>query len=135
MVYSIKRKILKNGSAFFLWLVGFIFIAHSIIPHDHHIPDTFSNQDEKCHESDNKSGHNSGFPVHCHAFNDLTSEKLKPYHLSQNIQKSFFVLITSFDISDPELQVSCINITYLFKPFSDSYILELSLLRAPPVLA
>ena len=128
-------KILKNLPVLFLWIAGFIFIVHSFIPHDHHIPDTFSNQDEKCPASNNTSGHSSDFPMHCHAFNDLASEKSKPYHLSENIQYNFFALIISFGSSDPELQSSCINITYLFKPVLDSYILELSLLRAPPALA
>lgn len=128
-------KFLKNLPVLFLWIAGFIFIAHSFIPHDHHIPDAFSNQDEKCPASNNKSGHSSSFPIHCNAFNDLASEKSKPYHLSQNIRFSFFTLITSFDRSDLELQVSCISITYLFKLVLDSYTLELSLLRAPPALA
>jgi hypothetical protein len=128
-------KILKNLPVLFLWIAGFIFIAHSFIPHDHHIPDTFSNQDEKCPASNNTSSHSSDFPMHCHAFNDLAPEKSKPYQLSENIQFNFFALIISFGSSDLELQSSCINITYLVKPVLDSYILELSFLRAPPALA
>lgn len=128
-------KILKNLPVLFLWIAGFIFIAHSFIPHDHHIPGTFSNQDGECPASDNTSGHRSDFPMHCHAFNDSALEKSKPYHLSQNIQFNFFALIISLSSSDIELESSCINITYLFKPVFDSYILELSLLRAPPALA
>jgi hypothetical protein len=127
-------RIFKNISVLFLWLSGFIFIAHSVIPHDHHNPDTFSHQDEKCPASDNKSGHHSAFPIHCHAFNDLTSEKSKPYHLPQNIQFSFFAFVTSVDRSGLELQVSCYNIIDLQKPVFTSYALELYLLRAPPAL-
>ncbi len=134
-VHYRMSKILKNIPVLFLWLAGFIFMAHSIIPHDHHIPETFSNQDEKCPASNNKSNHSSRFPIHCHAFNDLTSEKSKTFHLSQNIQFSFLALIVSLNQFGIELQISCKSIIDLQKPAFDSYTLELSLLRAPPVLA
>jgi hypothetical protein len=128
-------KILKNVPVFLFWLAGFILCAHSIIPHDHHIADAFSNQGEKCPSSNSNSGHRTGFPIHCNAFNDIASDKSRSNNFSQNIQYSFFALSKSFERSDPELQVSCINIIDLQKPFFDSYALELSLLRAPPALA
>jgi hypothetical protein len=125
-------KILRNVPVFFFWLAGFILCAHSVIPHDHHIADTFSNQGEKCPASNDKSGHSSGFPVHCNAFNDIASERARSNNISQNIQYRFVAISISFHRSYPELQISGINISCLQKPVFDSYALELYLLRAPP---
>jgi hypothetical protein len=129
------RKILKHISVFFLWLAGLTMGAHQIIPHDHHLTDPFSKQDNNCPVSNNKTGQKSGFPVHCHAFNDLASEKVRPYYISQNIPDNF-IAFNSFPNSTVfELQAFCSSIINLQKPIFDSYTLVLSLLRAPPTLA
>lgn len=110
-------------------------IAHQIIPHDHHLTDSFSNQDKNCPASNNGTGHHSSFPLHCHAFNDLASEKFRTFQVSQNIQ---IIHISSCNFSDTstfKLPVSYVSIIDLQKPVSDSFALELSLLRAPPVSA
>ena len=129
------RKIFKYMSVFFLWLAVFILSAHLIIPHDHHIAESFSNQDENCPASNNQSNHHTGFPVHCHAFNDLTSERSRSIHIFLNIQDTPFTLHNLSYSKAFDIQVFCISIFDLQKPISDSFILELSLLRAPPVSA
>ena len=128
------RKCLKYTSVFFLCLAGLALSAHLLLPHDHHIVDTFSNQDENCPVSNNKSNHHSGFPIHCHAFNDLASEKSRPIKITQNIQVSFVTFGILTDTSAFKLHGSFISLTDFQKPIFDSFTLELSLLRAPPAL-
>lgn len=124
-------KILKSISVFSLWIAGLTLSAHLLLPHDHHIDDTTSNQNKNCPVSNNKSG----FPVHCHAFNDLTSEKSRPNQISQKIPFYFIAFSNFSDTSDFDLQIPCGGITDLQKPVFDSFTLELSLLRAPPASA
>jgi len=126
---------LKKVSVIFLWLAGLSLSAHLVIPHDHHVAESFSNQDEKCPASSNKSGHSSGFPLHCHVLNDIVSEKYILRQTSQIIQYNFISLSSFSDKTAFELQVSCKVIIESDKPIFDSYLFELSLLRAPPALA
>jgi hypothetical protein len=127
------RKIFKYISVFSLWLAGLIMSAHLIIPHDHHLADSFSNQDINCPASNNESRHHTGFPIHCHAFNVLASEKLRPFHISQYIHYIFISYSKFSEGSAFELPVSSIRIADLQRPVSDPFALDLSLLRAPPV--
>jgi hypothetical protein len=124
--------IIKSIRAFFLLLAGLVVIAHMIIPHDHHLADPFSRQEKNCPASNNKSGNNSRLPLHCHAFNDLASEKLRTFNGLQNIQLIFISFKNFSDSSAFELQVSCVSIIDLPNPIFDSYTLESSQLRAPP---
>jgi len=128
-------KFLKNIPVFFLWVAGLTLSAHQIIPHDHHITDSFSNQEKNCPASNSESGHKSGFPLHCHAFNDLASEKAKPVQVLQNIQFSFVTFSILTDSSAFNLQGSRISLIDFSKSIFNSFALDLSLLRAPPVSA
>ena len=127
-------KILKYISGFSLWIAGLALSAHMLIPHDHHITDSLSNQDKNCSNSNNSSN-KSGFPIHCHAFNDLASEKSRPIQITQNIQVSFVTFGILTDTSAFKLHGSFISLTDFQKPIFDSFTLELSLLRAPPFIA
>jgi len=129
------RKIIKNIPVFFLWLAGLAMNAHLIIPHDHHLADTYSHQEDTCPVSNGETSHSSGFPIHCHAFNDLTSEKARMYLISENIQYNDIAINSFFDPFAFELQVPCITIYDLQKPFPDSHLPGLSPLRAPPSLS
>jgi hypothetical protein len=129
-----KRKILKYSSVFSLWFAGLALITHLLLPHDHHIADTFSNQDENCPASNEKSHHHPGFPVHCHAFNELTSVKAIIYFVSKYIQDDN---ISTGDCPDSftfSLPVSGVKITNNPIPVPASYLPGLSPLRAPPSL-
>jgi len=129
------RKIIKNIPVFFLWLAWLVIIAHSIIPHDHQFADSFTAKEDACPVSNGKTGHNSGFPIHCHAFNDLTSEKALTYFFSENIRYNDISISSFFDPFAFELQFLCTTIIDIRKPFPDSHLLDLSPLRAPPSLS
>jgi hypothetical protein len=127
-----KRKILKYSSVFSLWFAGFVLIAHLLLPHDHHLTETFSNQDENCPVSNDISHHHSGFPVHCHAFNELTAVKAIIYSVLKYIQDDN---ISTGDCPDSftfSLQLAEIKITNNTIPVPALYHPGLSLLRAPP---
>jgi hypothetical protein len=128
-------KIIKGMSVFSLWLAGLIFTAHLLIPHDHRLPDLFTTNEDSCPSSHGKTGHNSGFPVHCHAFNDLVSEKVNIYVLLKNVQSDDMSTGCYPDTFTDKLQVSGIIIPDIQKFFPESYLLELSPLRAPPSLS
>ena len=128
------RKILKYTSVFSLWLAGLALSAHLLLPHDHHFADTFSNQDENCPASNNKSNHHSGFPMHCHAFNDLTSEKAITYVIAKYIQSDNISTGCIPDIFTFNLPISGITITSNSETVPVSYLPGLSPLRAPPSL-
>ena len=130
--FNMMMKSLKNMAAFFLWLAFLVIIAHSIIPHDHNLNDTFSFRENICHDSNGKTGHGSGFPNHCHAFNDFASEEVIKYLLTNGIQ---FADISINSFSDAfKLQVCCIKVFDLRNTFHDSSLLESTSLRAPPLL-
>ena len=65
----------KYLRTFFLIVAALIFNAHMIIPHDHHLPGI-----DRCSgnglpfTAGNHDKHHK-IPMHCHAFNDLASEK------------------------------------------------------------
>jgi hypothetical protein len=128
-------KIIRNIPVIFLWLATLVMGAHLIIPHDHHLADTYLNQDDKCPVSSGKTGHGSGLPVHCHAFNDITSEKATTYFLKGNIRYNGISIGSFIDPFAFNLQYYCIIISDLRKPFTDSYLLNFSPFRAPPSLS
>jgi hypothetical protein len=132
--YYILSKIFKSVTVLFLLMAGITLCAHQLIPHDHHINDPYSNQDTNCPASDSKSDHKSGFPVHCHAFNDLVSERSRHYDISQIFQFNSNALSILTDSDAYNLSVLCIRIFEFPKPIFDSYALNFSLLRAPPAL-
>jgi len=127
------RKILKYISVFFLLFAGLAFSAHQIIPHDHHLADTDSNQNKNCPASNDKSNHQSGFPIHCHAFNDIASVEPITYVLIKYIQSEN--LSTSCpDTYAINLPVSGITIANNPDPVLVIYLPGLSPFRAPPSL-
>ena len=128
-------KFLKYIPVYLLWLAGLTLCAHLIIPHDHHIADASVIEDENCPASERDSSHHSGLPVHCHAFNDLVSEKFRAYQILPDIQYNLNAFISPSDENTSDLHVYRVGIIDLQKPYIDSYTLELFLLRAPPSLA
>ena len=116
-----------------LWFAWLVLTAHLMIPHDHHLMESFTGQEESCPASTDNTHHHSGIPVHCHAFNDLASEKAITFVLNDNIQSDN---VSFNNYSDPflfDFQLSFITIHDIRKPFPDPSLLELSALRAPPV--
>lgn len=129
------RKLIKNISVFSLWLACLAIVAHMIIPHDHHLSESIAGQDDACPASDNKSGHKTGFPIHCHALHDLTSEKASPVQNIRLVQNKVFVHSDLSVITDFKIQFSGITIIDLPEHFFDSYLVEFSSLRAPPAIS
>jgi hypothetical protein len=128
-------KISKYIPVFFLWLAWLVITAHLIIPHDHHLSDTFACQEDSSHGISSKTGHHPAFPVHCHAFNDLASEKATAYSIIKNIQLADCSIRSFPDLYVFESQIPIITIFDICKSFPDLYLLESSLLRAPPSLS
>lgn len=103
-----------------------------IIPHDHHITESDASRERPCPVSDNNSSHHPAFPVHCHAFNDLTSEKAIIYVNIKYGQSRDFMPGCIINASDSDLHLAWITISNIFQLPVSSGILELSSLRAPP---
>jgi hypothetical protein len=129
------RKAFKYISIYFMWLAVVTIWAHMIIPHDHHILETFSDQEQNCPASHHQSGDKSEFPVHCHAFNDLASEKARSFHISRNITDGFAALIIIPDNLISEPQIAASGITDFQTHVLSSFLDKAALLRAPPSLA
>jgi hypothetical protein len=129
------RKIIKIIPVFSLWLACLALVTHLMIPHDHHLNEAYTPQEESCPVSSENRSHQHGFPVHCHAFNVSDSQRAVIYILIKENQ--------SDDISSIEAQNA-----FVFSPaafhatffvadrfFTETYLLELSSLRAPPSIS
>jgi hypothetical protein len=69
-------RVIRVAQIFFLFLAVTVLNAHMIIPHDHHQADSDFCSQNSYPVSKTGSTHHQGLPGHCHAFNDLTSEKV-----------------------------------------------------------
>jgi hypothetical protein len=125
-------KTIKRLSVFFFWLSWVVMTAHMIIPHDHHFAESVNSKGESCPLADGKSGHPSGFPVHCHVLNDLTSERISSFILRNQVQNKDISFSDNTDIIVHKNITTVITIFENSNSFPDSHILELSFLRAPP---
>jgi hypothetical protein len=125
----------KNISVFSLWLACLAIVAHMIIPHDHHLSESVAGQDDTCPVSDNKTGHKTGLPIHCHALHDLTSDKVSKVQNLRVVPNIVFESSIWSDITTSKIQFPGITIIYLPEPFFDAYLPDLSLLRGPPAIS
>jgi hypothetical protein len=128
-------KAFKYASSVSMWLAVAAIWAHMIIPHDHHLSDSFSGQEQNCPASHHQAGDKSEIPLHCHAFNDIASEEARSYHISQIITDGFVALAILPDDLVPESQVPCVRINDFRTPVLNTLLYKTSLLRAPPSLA
>ncbi|TAL59137.1 MAG: hypothetical protein EPN88_17675 [Bacteroidetes bacterium] len=127
-------RILRYITILFLLLAGVAITAHLIIPHDHHLTDSFSDKGESCPVSDGKTGHHPGFPVHCHAFNDLTSDRVIISFIPDKIWHKDLEISSLFKRTASELKLIFITISDIRESFPDLFLQEVSSLRAPPTL-
>jgi len=127
------RNILKYLQVSLFWLAGLTLCAHLIIPHDHHNPDSSSRQESNCPVSDDHHNKHKGFPVHCHAFNDLATEKEIKHIFISLIQ----VNTAEFNCDNEFLLYAFISpFTYLSDddhPLVKQFFVNSFPLRAPPV--
>jgi hypothetical protein len=129
------RKVIKNIPVFFLCLAWLVITTHLIIPHDHHLTDPLSAKQDACPVSNAKTGHTSHFPMHCHAFNDLTSEKAINYFFTENIQYNDIQIPGFFDPLAFNMHLTGIPVFNIPSPILNSLYLGLTPLRAPPSLS
>jgi hypothetical protein len=126
------NKITRGIPVIFLWVAGLAIIAHMIIPHDHHQEESDAGQENSCPVSNDKTGNHSGFPIHCHICNDLTSEKAIILVVHRNIQCTNILTERSINFTFPGLN-TCITKIFEFPGTNfKSEIPGLYLLRAPP---
>jgi hypothetical protein len=125
-------KLIKYIPVFSLWLAGLALVTHLIIPHDHHLAEACANQEETCPVSDKNTGNHHGFPVHCHAFNDIASEKAIIFPLLKKNQSDNSSVTRQSNTLVIESGVFQKTIFDIYSSFTDSYLLEYSSLRAPP---
>lgn len=128
------RKTFKNIPSVAMWLAAAAIWAHMIIPHDHHISETFTDQEQNCPASHHQAGDKSEIPIHCHAFNDIASKVTRSYYIPHIFTDGFVALVILPDDLISELQVSCARIIDFQAPFLCSSYQKLNLLRAPPSL-
>jgi hypothetical protein len=107
-------------------------MAHMIIPHDHHSAGSEGGDKESCPVTQETQHHHPVFPGHCHAFNDLASEKFSPVILKSGSDNSFVQVIWL-----PEELVHGVYISKSFIHTSpvllrEIHLSELSLFRGPP---
>ena len=129
------NRIIRKIQVVLLFIAGLAIMAHMIIPHDHHPLDSFISQKDTCPASKDKTHHPAGFPVHCHACNDLTSEKSSNLIVSGNLHYNFFV--TDAVSNETRLQLFILEST-IYDITDILFISETSdlfFLRAPPALS
>lgn len=134
IVFSMRNRIIRNISMCFIWIAVLAINAHMIIPHDHHQAESDASQENTCPASNNNTNHHNGFPVHCHACNDLTTEKPVILVVFRNIECKYFVAAKLPDLTVINFQTTGINLFEFTRLPFKSYISDLSLLRAPPSL-
>lgn len=123
----------KKIPAFFLLLAASVFYAHMIIPHDHHLAEADVCQENAGQVPGKHTTHHNGFPVHCHAFNDLASEKAIIYINFSQIQSVSSYPFSKSDLTDFDLATTWISVFIDFNLAVNHGNLKLYSLRAPPL--
>jgi hypothetical protein len=130
------NKVLKNIAIFSLWFAGLVIIAHLMIPHDHHSESSGFNKENEFHANNTELPAKAPvFPIHCHALNDLTFEKMSTNFVVYNdFPTCDLFLIRFFDQLVPTSTLSWNIIKDFQNPVLETDFLRLSPFRAPPSL-
>jgi hypothetical protein len=135
MIFRLS-KVFKNIAVFPLWLAGLVIIAHLVIPHDHHPDCSVFNKGNECH-ADN-SGHpvkSPGFPLHCHALNDLTFERTTySIIVCNNIPACDLFILSFIESNALSFSSPCVRIKDFQKLFTETDLYRFPSFRAPPSL-
>ena len=123
----------KKIPAFFLLLAGAVFYAHMLIPHDHHLADFDVCQENAGQVPGKHTTSHNGFPVHCHAFNDLTSEKAIIYVVFRHIEPVSPDPGSRYDLNEFASPTTWTKVYSDFNFTVNSGNLNLLSLRAPPL--
>lgn len=106
---------------------------HMIIPHDHHPAELCPEQDDSCPVTKNAPDHHTGLPIHCHACNDLASEKASNLIILKHIHNILFNGSSdSTPVSIPDFFVTAFFEKEIIFSYSESQ--DITSLRAPPSL-
>ncbi|HEX7494819.1 MAG TPA: hypothetical protein VF346_11410 [Bacteroidales bacterium] len=127
-------RIIRYMRTFFLFLAVALLNAHMIIPHDHHLTDSDFCQGKKYPVSKDRTTHHPSFPAHCHAFNDLASEKAIVYNSIRCVKYPDIIPGSVVVPAVSNLKIAWGMIFDFYVLPVNSVILELSSLRAPPFL-
>jgi hypothetical protein len=125
-------KNIKKVRTIFMCIAVLAIIMHMVIPHDHHQADSFACQDRECPVSDDNGGHHTGMPVHCHACNDLTSEKSVILVVVSHFESKCFIAGNSVHYMAPVLNQANYTENKISGNHTDSVYPGINLLRAPP---
>ncbi len=122
----------KYLKVFLLWTAGLAFCGHLIIIHDHHSSMACSEQEDSCPVSTGHSDHDAGFPIHCHAFNDVAAEKAVPFQFGLKVPCNNTLIC--YIAENPVFGAIpvFIRIPDPIHSFPDTMPLDSSSLRAPP---
>ena len=127
-----KNNLFKDIAVFFLCVASLAIISHMIIPHDHHLMESAGSQEENCPVSNDHSNHHSGFPVHCHMCNDITSEKAVLLTALMNLDCNSIIITGLFDFTNLKLNTTSVKFYEFAGLPYNSENPDLSFLRAPP---
>jgi hypothetical protein len=127
-------RIIKNIQIFFLFLAVSLLNAHMIIPHDHHQADSNLCSENSNPVSKTGSTHHSGFPGHCHAFNDLAFGKACYNLINKQAPVREVILYGVFEAKVTERQLSFTSVVEVINLTVIKGLPGLSSLRAPPLL-
>lgn len=119
------KGLIKNIRRFLLLVAILVINLHMIIPHDHH-----GDIQGKLNTCSSSGEHHPVFPPHCHALNDLVSERYLNIHLINNFDSWYFIIPEG----KTNIESSCSLAGIYLKPFllPVSSLAESSSLRAPP---
>jgi len=126
-------KLFKNTAIFTIWLAGLVILAHLLVPHDHHSDSYVFNKENVYHLNDIEHPVKTPIvPFHCHAFNDLTVEKMSMVISAGTFPTCDLFMISFLDsfIKDPGSV--CFHVSDSHNRLIEKDFLRLSPLRAPP---
>lgn len=125
-------RLFKYFQVLALWLAIFAMGAHMVVIHDHHAEIACSSGAEKCPASEDTSSHHPDSPIHCHAFNDVASEKAVSFQFQSKIQCYELIFSIVDDGCDFDLILGCTFYPIPQTPYRSPHLRYASALRAPP---
>jgi hypothetical protein len=126
------KKIVKKTYLFFIFLAIFIYNAHMIIPHDHHQGDWDFCQENSV--SGRGASNNHGLPFHCHAFNDMASEKAVQYLVVTHFESTDLIPGILTDQALVIRQSFLLNVIDQVDQPLEQHVFNLIPFRAPPTI-
>jgi hypothetical protein len=122
----------KNNklSVYFMLLAWMVITAHQVIPHDHHSGNEIVGNEHGCPLAGGSSDHHKGLPLHCHAFNDLSSEKIAKLVHTNCFQQDLFTAVRITCAIEPGYKTGNYLVTSPGLP--EFFHLSFFSLRAPP---